>query len=121
MAGFNFEKNLEHQSKAVESTIAVFDGLEIVQAKELDKQFINPVFPHDTRGYERNIIDIRGENSITDGKVKKDSNIIDIMMETGTGKTYVYIRTILELAKTYGGENSGKFINGILGAMYKDI
>jgi type III restriction enzyme len=102
MAGFNFEKNLEHQSKAVESTIAVFDGLEIVQAKELEKLCINPVLPHDTRNYARNIIDIRNENSITDGKVKRESNIIDIMMETGTGKTYTYTKTIFELNKLYG-------------------
>ncbi|MDD2656595.1 MAG: transcription antitermination factor NusB [Patescibacteria group bacterium] len=33
----------------------------------------------------------------------------------------VAINEAIELAKTYGGENSGKFINGILGAMYKDI
>jgi len=102
MAGFNFEKNLEHQSKAVESTIAVFDGLEIIQPKELEKLCINPVLPHDTRKYARNIIDIRGENSITDGKVKRESNIIDIMMETGTGKTYTYTKTIFELNKLCG-------------------
>ncbi len=102
MAKFNFEKNLEHQSKAVESTIAVFDGLEIVQAKELEKLCINPVLPYDTRNYARNIIDIRNENCITDGKVKRESNIIDIMMETGTGKTYTYTKTIFELNKLYG-------------------
>src|SRR3989339_77644 len=33
----------------------------------------------------------------------------------------VAINEAIELAKTYGGPNSGKFINGILGAMYKDI
>jgi type III restriction enzyme len=50
----------------------------------------------------RNIIDIREENNITDGGVKRDSNIIDIMMETGTGKTYTYTKTIFELNKLYG-------------------
>ncbi len=40
MAGFNFEKNLEHKSIAVESTIAVFDGIEIIEPKELEKQCI---------------------------------------------------------------------------------
>ena len=33
----------------------------------------------------------------------------------------VAINEAIELAKTYGGPNSGKFINGILGAIYKDI
>ncbi len=33
----------------------------------------------------------------------------------------VAINEAIELAKTYGGENSGKFINGVLGAVYKEI
>jgi len=37
-----------------------------------------------------------------DEKIKRNSNIIDIMMETGTGKTYTYTKTIFELNKNYG-------------------
>ncbi len=33
----------------------------------------------------------------------------------------VAINEAIELAKSYGGENSGKFINGVLGAVYKEI
>jgi len=33
----------------------------------------------------------------------------------------VAINEAIEIAKTYGGPSSGKFVNGILGAMYKDI
>ncbi len=33
----------------------------------------------------------------------------------------VAINEAIEIAKTYGGESSGKFINGVLGAIYKDI
>jgi len=33
----------------------------------------------------------------------------------------VAINEAIELAKTYGGENSGRFINGVLGAVYKEI
>ncbi len=33
----------------------------------------------------------------------------------------VAINEAIELAKTYGGENSGKFVNGVLGAVYKEI
>ncbi|PLX28363.1 transcription antitermination factor NusB [Candidatus Parcubacteria bacterium] len=32
----------------------------------------------------------------------------------------VAINEAIELAKTYGGPSSGKFVNGILGAMYKE-
>jgi N utilization substance protein B len=33
----------------------------------------------------------------------------------------VAINESIELAKSYGGENSGKFINGVLGAVYKEM
>lgn len=33
----------------------------------------------------------------------------------------VAINEAIELAKSFGGENSGKFINGVLGTIYKEI
>ena len=33
----------------------------------------------------------------------------------------VAINEAIELAKTFGGENSGKFVNGVLGAVYKEL
>lgn len=33
----------------------------------------------------------------------------------------VAINEAIELAKTFGGENSGKFVNGVLGSIYKEI
>jgi len=33
----------------------------------------------------------------------------------------VAINEAIELAKSYGGENSGKFINGVLGAIYREM
>ena len=33
----------------------------------------------------------------------------------------VAINEAIELAKTFGGESSGKFVNGVLGSIYKDI
>ncbi|OIO52540.1 transcription antitermination factor NusB [Candidatus Uhrbacteria bacterium CG_4_10_14_0_8_um_filter_58_22] len=33
----------------------------------------------------------------------------------------VAINEAIELAKTFGGESSGRFVNGVLGAVYKDI
>lgn len=33
----------------------------------------------------------------------------------------VAINEAIELAKTFGGENSGKFINGVLGTVFKEI
>lgn len=33
----------------------------------------------------------------------------------------VAINEAIEIAKSYGGQSSGKFVNGVLGAMYNDI
>lgn len=33
----------------------------------------------------------------------------------------VAINEAIEVAKTYGGESSGKFVNGVLGAIYKEM
>src|SRR5882724_4949838 len=33
----------------------------------------------------------------------------------------VAINEAIELAKTFGGENSSKFVNGVLGAVYKEL
>ncbi|BBE31034.1 type III restriction endonuclease EcoPI subunit R [Tepiditoga spiralis] len=102
MAGFNFEKNLEHQSQAVKSTVGVFNNVEIVKPQGINKEFVNPVFDTNTNfQYIHNIGDLQEQNSI-ERKGKGKSNIIDIMMETGTGKTYTYTKTIFELNKLYG-------------------
>ena len=89
MKGFNFEKNLQHQSQAVKTTVKVFDSLEVEKAKGVDKQFLNPILNiYDSNNtYPKNIIELQKVNNI-DGKVNLNSNIIDIMMETGTGKTH---------------------------------
>lgn len=102
MKGFNFEKNLNHQSHAVESSIAVFENISLVQPTEADKNFINPAFDFlSDWAYPQNLRAVQESNGI-DEKIKRNSNIIDIMMETGTGKTYTYTKTIFELNKNFG-------------------
>ncbi|MBD3808727.1 MAG: DEAD/DEAH box helicase family protein, partial [Epsilonproteobacteria bacterium] len=101
MKGFNFEKDLLHQKQAVENTIAVFENLQIHQSADVDKNYINSLigWENDIQ-YKRNIEKIQYKNAIKESF--KKSNIIDIMMETGTGKTYTYTKTIFELNKQYG-------------------
>jgi type III restriction enzyme len=104
MKGFNFEKNLDHQSQAVKSTVSVFDNLEVANPKGVDKQFLNPVidiYSGVNTSYAENIYELQKHNGINE-EIKRNSNIIDIMMETGTGKTYTYTKTIFELNKNYG-------------------
>lgn len=102
MKGFNFEKNLNHQSQAVETTIDVFENIPIVQPLETEKNYINASFNFlSDKTYPENIRAAQQDNGIKE-TIKRNSNIIDIMMETGTGKTYTYTKTIFELNKEYG-------------------
>lgn len=106
MKGFNFEKDLPHQKRAVESTIDVFQNVPIIQPAEIDKNYINPVFDFNDVQYRTNITQIQSDNQITQNSTLKTqnsyNNILDIMMETGTGKTYTYTKTIFELNKNFG-------------------
>ncbi|MFM7458125.1 MAG: type III restriction-modification system endonuclease [bacterium] len=102
MKGFNFEKNLSHQSQAVKSTVKVFENMQIERASGVNQNYINPEFDFmSSMEYARNIEQIQQSNGITE-ILRFNSNILDIMMETGTGKTYTYTKTIFELNKHYG-------------------
>ncbi len=100
MTAFNFEKNLPHQQQAVACTIHVFEGLNIQQPIGIEKQHINPIMPISNILYD-NIKKTQNNNHINES-IKTNSSIIDIMMETGTGKTYTYTQTIFELNKYFG-------------------
>ena len=53
---------------------------------------------------EQNLHDVQERNNLPASKDLTDGRLRDfsVEMETGTGKTYVYIRTIYELNKRYG-------------------
>lgn len=102
MVWFNFEKNLEHQTQAVDSTVWVFEWLEIIEANIIEKNYVNPILDYKKWiSYVNNIWTTQEKNNIA-RNVKWKSNIIDIMMETWTWKTYTYTKTIFELNKLYG-------------------
>lgn len=99
---FNFEKNLEHQSQAVDSVLAVFEGVPQGAPTGADAAYKNPLFEINAGiRYAANITTTRQTNGIEE-RTRRDSNILDIEMETGTGKTYTYAKTIFELSKAYG-------------------
>lgn len=54
-----------------------------------------------------------------------DRNVLRIgtfeMFWSGSVPARVAINEAIEIAKTYGGPSSGKFVNGVLGAMYNDL
>jgi type III restriction enzyme len=110
---FNFEKNLAHQESAVKSTLAVFDGLQLHPIAK-NKNYINPIYNDIVKQgnvFENKMLPFsrfydnvlaRQKDNFIDRRPTQKSNIIDIMMETGTGKTYTYTKTIFELNKEYG-------------------
>ena len=99
---FQFENNLEHQSKAVDSIIRVFRGIPIKKEESYLKDYINPLINKDSNlsQYLENIKNAMEDNGIY--LSPKNSNIIDVMMETGTGKTFTYTKTMFELNREYG-------------------
>ena len=54
-----------------------------------------------------------------------DRNILRIgvfeLLHTEDIPSKVAINEAIELAKTFGGPSSGKFVNGVLGAIYKEL
>ncbi len=106
MKGFNFERNLPHQNKAIESIIKVFYSIWFKHFQnEIKKNISNPIFDIENNlwQYEKNILEVQKQNDIPSDSNYFDpnSNIIDIMMETWTWKTYTYTKTIFELNKIY--------------------
>ncbi len=110
MAGFKFERDLPHQVEAVKSILRVFDGADAIPLPQRELATVaNPVvaFEPDHR-YCDNIFAVQKYNGIPDRgfyDCKKSSlgyRTLDIMMETGTGKTYTYTKTMFELHRELG-------------------
>ena len=102
--GFVFERNLPHQARAVESIVKVFENLPIKVPSGAFSNFVNPTLDNKEgfEIYKKNIKKLQEENNIGFDVKPTFSNIIDIMMETGTGKTYTYTKAMFELNKHYG-------------------
>ncbi len=106
MAGFNFEQDLPHQTAAVESIINVFNGLDIQQEANISLQKVcNPKFQLQTLKYPQNIDAVQKHHGIFKADCRilhGKSHVLDVSMETGTGKTYTYTKAMFELHRTYG-------------------
>ena len=86
--------NLEHQIQAVNAVESVFERLDIY---DNDNIYSNPIIEMNNK-IQVNIQKIQKENEITEKQLDKkhDILILDVKMETGTGKTYVYTNNINE-------------------------
>ena len=128
---FNF-KIQQYQTDAVDAVVKVFAGQgfhdRIRYIRDLGKRTVPDVEqtemkgtaeadPDDDTGYKNEELSLTDEQLLQNiHKLQSENNIklspelvkslgrcsLDIEMETGTGKTYVYIKTIFELNKTYG-------------------
>lgn len=114
-----FKSNLDYQNKAIKSIVDIFDGQKqktsqftVLTGKTLrDEQIgIGEVFGSVGIG---NRLELSKEEILSNvRKVQERNNLqrseklegmnFTVEMETGTGKTYVYLRTIYELNKRYG-------------------
>ena len=108
----HFEPDLLYQQTAIKSITDIFEGQPQEDAileynlKEKDTlDLINGVANNLIISEEQilsNLLEVQKENEITPLSEKLDGMNFSVEMETGTGKTYVYLRTIYELNKLYG-------------------
>ncbi|MCM1186681.1 MAG: DEAD/DEAH box helicase family protein [Lachnoclostridium sp.] len=108
---FQFDDDLDYQVQAVKSVVELFKGL----SRQIDGIYRpnrirkigegDPIRNHDIVTGSRllkNLRQVQLQNDLFADSALAEGNNFTIEMETGTGKTYVYLRTILELYKEYG-------------------
>ncbi|MCY4224121.1 MAG: DEAD/DEAH box helicase family protein [Bacteroidetes bacterium] len=99
----HFEPNLKHQIAAINAVIRVFEGAHYTPSE--DKMWSGDVSSNvlhvDAQTIHENVATLALEHGIGDF-APTDKPDFTIEMETGTGKTYVYLRTIFQLYKEYG-------------------
>lgn len=118
MMKLQFDSELDYQREAVSSIVDIFKGQSIAQANFTVSSNIDEAGTRgmlltnlgvgnklelDNEDLLNNIQTIQLKNGLEQSKkLVKDNYNFTIEMETGTGKTYVYLRTIFELNKKYG-------------------
>lgn len=117
---FKFEE-LEYQNKAINSVIKLFDGQETGKAIFTVENNMHQIGIEEFLTKDEYSVGIGNRLDITEDELYQNMYRIqlenglhktnekkvkypefDISMETGTGKTYVYLKTIFELKKQYG-------------------
>jgi type III restriction enzyme len=113
---FKFDANQDFQINAVNAVVGVFEGQPKRQSVvvnvpalsvsgSLPLQTTYGIYPNELMLSDEevfaNVRKIQEQNKIGNGGAVEEYDF-SIEMETGTGKTYVYLRTIFELNKQYG-------------------
>ena len=97
------QQQLPHQQKAIDAIVDVFKDVYISAPIQF---YENPTFSlkdiHITDNIRKLQKELPSEYRSSISIADSDYLNLDIKMETGTGKTYVYTKTIFELHKRYG-------------------
>ncbi|MGL2430257.1 DEAD/DEAH box helicase family protein [Helicobacter pylori] len=97
-------KRLDYQEKCLNQILGVFKGIDLREPENDAQRIANPVF--ETEALKNvlleNIEDLRSEQKITQGSVGIEKSLnCDILMETGTGKTFCFLECVYALHKNY--------------------
>jgi type III restriction enzyme len=108
-----FDPSLQYQQDAVGAVVGAFEGQPFVQTGAMAMQALQIGGLFQTELGLGNRLNIGDDEILANVQTIQEANEIEkiatlagrefsVEMETGTGKTYVYLRTIFELNKTYG-------------------
>ncbi|GAA8433402.1 type III restriction-modification system endonuclease [Helicobacter pylori] len=97
-------KRLDYQEKCLNQILGVFKGIDLREPENDAQRIANPVF--ETEALKdvllENIEDLRSNQKITQGSVGIEKSLnCDILMETGTGKTFCFLECVYALHKNY--------------------
>ncbi|WQZ54674.1 type III restriction-modification system endonuclease [Helicobacter pylori] len=97
-------KRLDYQEKCLNQILGVFKGIDLREPENDIQRIANPVFETEAlKGVLlENIEDLRSKQKITQGSVGIEKSLnCDILMETGTGKTFCFLECVYALHKNY--------------------
>ncbi|GAA9230015.1 type III restriction-modification system endonuclease [Helicobacter pylori] len=97
-------KRLDYQEKCLNQILGVFKGIYLREPENDAQRISNPVFEIGEIKdlLLENIQNLQSEQKITHGNVGIDKSLnCDILMETGTGKTFCFLECVYALHKNY--------------------
>ncbi len=97
-------KRLDYQEKCLNQILGVFKGIYLREPENDAQRISNPVFEIGAIKdlLLENIQNLRSEQKITHGSVGIDKSLnCDILMETGTGKTFCFLECVYALHQNY--------------------
>ncbi|WP_187926685.1 DEAD/DEAH box helicase family protein [Helicobacter pylori] len=97
-------KRLDYQEKCLNQILGVFKGIDLRESENDIQRIANPVFEIEAIKdvLLENIEDLRSKQKITQGSVGIEKSLnCDILMETGTGKTFCFLECVYALHKNY--------------------